>query len=106
MGRPNACRSPAWVTAWSSAAWAIPTAKAPTLGRNRSSVRMATRKPALTSPSTSPGPTGTPSKTSRPMAWGASMSIGSPDRPAASPGTTKAVTPRAPASGTVRAKTV
>ena len=68
-------------TAWSSAAWAIPTANAPTLGRNRSSVRIATRNPALTSPSTSPGPTGTPSKTSRPMACGATMSIGSPDSP-------------------------
>ena len=40
------------------------------------------------------------------MAWGAIISIGSPESPAASPATTKAVTPRAPASGEVRAKTV
>src|SRR5581483_7978106 len=96
MGRPKARRSRAWATAWSSAASAIPTAKAPTLGRKRSRVRMATRNPAPTSPRTSPGPTATPSKTSRPTAWGASMSIGSPDSPAAPPATTKAVTPRAP----------
>src|SRR5947207_2920254 len=41
IGRPKARRAPAWATAWSSAASAIPTAKAPTLGRNRSSVRIA-----------------------------------------------------------------
>ncbi len=40
------------------------------------------------------------------MAWGATSSMGSPESPSASPGTTKAVTPLAPASGVVRAKTV
>ena len=44
-GPPNAVRVPACATAASIAAWAMPTANAPTLGRNRSSVRIATRKP-------------------------------------------------------------
>src|ERR671923_280065 len=85
---------------------AIPTANAPTLGRNRSSVRMATLNPASTSPRTSSGPTGTPSNRSRPIAWGARSSSGSPDRPSASPGTANAVTPFEPASGVVLANTV
>ncbi len=84
----------------------MPTAKAPTLGRKRSSVLMATRKPPPTSPTTSSGPTGTPSKVSVPTGWGASISSGSPPRPGRSPGTRKAVTPAARGPGPVRAKTV
>ena len=42
-----------WSRAASSAACAMPTANAPTLGRKRFSVLMATRKPPSTSPSTS-----------------------------------------------------
>jgi hypothetical protein len=40
------------------------------------------------------------------MGWGAESSIGSPVSPGASPGTAKAVMPRGPAPGVVRAKTV
>jgi hypothetical protein len=84
----------------------MPTANAPTLGRNRFSVSMATRKPRSGSPSRSSRPTGTPSNVRLPMGCGESISIGSPLSPGRSAGTRKAVTPRDPASGVVRAKTV
>ena len=69
-GLPNACRAAAWSRAAAIAACAIPTANAPTLGRKRSSVRIATRKPRSTSPMTCSGGTWTSSKTSRPMGCG------------------------------------
>ncbi len=83
----------------------MPTANAPTLGRNRSSVRIATAKPPSTSPSTSSRSTRTPSNVSRPIACGTTMSSASPDSPALSPATANPVTPLARLSGVVRAKT-
>ena len=53
-----------------------------------------------------PGPTRTPSKASRPIGCGESISSGSPVSPGLSPATANAVTPRARASGVVRANTV
>ena len=84
----------------------MPTANAPTLGRNRSSVRIATRKPRSGSPSSSARPTRTPLKARLPIGCGLIMSRCSPCRPGRSPGTANALTPRAPAPGVVRAKTV
>ncbi len=84
----------------------MPTANAPTLGRNRSSVRIATRNPRSASPRSSVAITGTPSKVSRPIGCGLIMSRCSPPRPGRSAGTTNALTPRAPAPAVVRAKTV
>jgi hypothetical protein len=84
----------------------MPTANAPTLGRNRFSVFIATAKPRSGSPSSSSGYTGTPSKASVPIGCGLTMSRWVPDSPGRSPGTRKAVTPRAPAPGVVRANTV
>ena len=90
----------------SSAVRAMPMANAPTLGRKRSSVPIATRKPSPGAPNTCSGPTGTSSKVSEPMAWAASMSRDSPLSPGESPGTAKAVSPRAPVAAALRAKTV
>ena len=70
-GAPKASRCAAWATARSSAARAMPTAKAPTLGRKRSRVAIATEKPRSTSPITAEPGTTTPSKRSRPIACGA-----------------------------------
>ncbi|CAM5696911.1 hypothetical protein SVIOM342S_06092 [Streptomyces violaceorubidus] len=103
---PKASRAVVCARVASRAACAMPTAKAPTLGRNRLRVSMATRKPRSGSPSTSSEVTGTASKARVPMGCGESMSSGAPVRPGRSAGTRKAVTPRAPASGVVRAKTV
>ena len=89
----------------SSAACAIPTAKAPTEGRNRSRVRIATAKPRSGSPSTWSAGTNTPSKVIDPIGCGATRSSERPDSPSESPGTANAVTPAAPAPGVVRANT-
>lgn len=105
-GPPNALRVAVCSTVASSAARAMPMAKAPTLGRKRLRVFMATRKPRSGSPSTSSGVTGTPSKRRAPIGCGESMSSGVPVRPGRSAGTRNAVTPRAPAPRVVRAKTV
>ncbi len=105
-GPPNAVLDAAYSQAASSAACAMPTANAPTLGRNRFSVRIATAKPRSGSPSRSPRSTGTPSKASVPIGCGLTMSRCVPDSPGRSAGTRKALTPRAPAPSVVRANTV
>jgi hypothetical protein len=74
----------------------MPNANAPTLGRNMSSVRMATRQPPSTSPRTDVAGTRTSSKTSRPIGWGDTSRCLLPDNPRASPGTANAVIPRKP----------
>jgi hypothetical protein len=104
-GPPYASRLPTCATVASSAACAMPTANAPTLGRNRSSVRMATRNPESTSPRTSARSTRTPSKVRLPIGCGEIMSRCSPDSPGEPPATANAVTPRAPVPE-VRANTV
>lgn len=105
-GPPNAVRVAVWATVASRAARAIPTAKAPTLGRKRLRVSIATRKPRSGSPRTSSAVTGTPSNSRVPMGCGESMSRAWPVSPGRSAGTRKAVMPREPAPGVVRAKTV
>jgi hypothetical protein len=102
---PNASRDRVCAIAASSAASAIPTAPAPTLGRNRLSVVIATRKPPSTEPSTSPSATRTPSSSSVPIGCGEISSSDRPLRPGESPATANAVTPRGPAAP-VRANTV
>lgn len=104
-GPPNAVRWAVWSRVASRAARAIPTANAPTLGRKRLRVFIATRKPRSGSPRTSSAVTGTPSNSRVPMGCGESMSRAEPVSPGRSDGTRNAVMPRAPAPGVVRAKT-
>ena len=51
IGWPNCCRSFAYPVAASSAAWPMPTAIAPVIGRVMSSVRIAILNPSPSSPS-------------------------------------------------------
>lgn len=104
-GPPNAVRWAVCSRVASRAARAIPTAKAPTLGRKRLRVFMATRKPRSGSPRTSSAVTGTPSNSRVPIGCGESMSRAEPVSPGRSDGTRNAVMPREPAPGVVRAKT-
>ena len=109
--RRAACRrsrAPARRTAASSSAVrAIPMANAPDAGPEQ--VERAHRHPearaGLAQHLLAAG-TGTSSKVSEPMAWAASMSRGSPLSPGESPGTAKAVRPRAPVAASLRANTV
>ena len=96
---PNACRAAAWSRRRRRAPPApMPTANAPTLGRKRSSVRIATRKPRSTSPRTCSGGHGhVRRRRAGRSGAGRRSSIGSPVSPGESRGTANAVTPRAPA---------
>src|SRR6202521_4589358 len=83
----------ACATARSSAACAIPVTEARTLGRNKSSVRIASRKPPSPSPRTCSSGTNTPSSSSRPIGWADSKWRAVPLSPFASALTIKAVIP-------------
>ena len=64
---PNVSRSVAYRAAWSSAAWAMPSAWAAIPGRERSSTRIAVRNPVPSSPTSASAGTRQPSNTSSPV---------------------------------------
>src|SRR6202022_2407943 len=84
----------------------VPLLERPTLGRNRSSVRIASLKPPSTSPRTCCSDTNTPSSSSRPIGCAERRCRADPLRPLASPFTMKAVIPFVPAPVVVLAKIV
>ena len=109
IGTPNWTRSFEYSLANSNAARAIPTASAETPGRVRSSVIIASLKPWFSSPSRLPAGTSTSSNEISAVSearWPSLSSFLSTVTPSASRGTTNALIPRWPASGSVFAYTV
>ncbi len=99
-GLPKAVRARAHAAASSSARRANPSAAAPTVERNTSSVASATLSPAPASPTRASAGTRHPSNSRVASGCGAMTRMRSDTRsPGLSASTTKAANPRSPASG-------